>query len=74
MAPKPKLLMLDEPFLGLAPNLVGDVFEKIMEINRETGVSVLFSRRSLHFWAKSALWRRRCGRFLPSAKEYIHSN
>jgi len=52
MAPKPKLLMLDEPSLGLAPNLVGDVFEKIEEINLETGVSVLFRRRSPHFWAK----------------------
>ena len=38
---KPKLLMLDEPSLGLSPNLVGDVFEKIVEINRETGVSIL---------------------------------
>jgi len=41
LVPKPKLLMLDEPSLGLAPGLVGDVFEKIAEINRETGVSVL---------------------------------
>ena len=41
MVPKPKLLMLDEPSLGLAPNLVGNLFEKIAEINRETGVSIL---------------------------------
>lgn len=41
LIPKPKLLMLDEPSLGLAPNLVGTVFEKISEINRETGVSIL---------------------------------
>ena len=38
---EPKLLMLDEPSLGLSPNLVGEVFEKIVEINRNSGVSVL---------------------------------
>jgi branched-chain amino acid transport system ATP-binding protein len=41
LVPKPKLLMLDEPSLGLAPNLVTAAFEKIAEINRETGVTVL---------------------------------
>ncbi len=38
---KPKLLMLDEPSLGLSPNLVGTVFDKVTEINREMGVTVL---------------------------------
>jgi branched-chain amino acid transport system ATP-binding protein len=38
---KPKLLMLDEPSLGLAPNLVRDIFAIIEKINRENGVSVL---------------------------------
>jgi branched-chain amino acid transport system ATP-binding protein len=37
---KPKLLMLDEPSLGLAPVLVKDVFNVVQEINRE-GVTVL---------------------------------
>jgi branched-chain amino acid transport system ATP-binding protein len=32
---RPDLLMLDEPSLGLAPILVGEVFETIREINRE---------------------------------------
>jgi branched-chain amino acid transport system ATP-binding protein len=41
LVPQPKLLMLDEPSLGLAPNLVGTVFEKITEINRESGVAIL---------------------------------
>jgi len=36
----PKLLMLDEPSLGLAPLLVEEVFRVIMEINR-LGVTVL---------------------------------
>jgi len=37
---KPKLLMLDEPSLGLSPNLVRSVFDKIAEINRDTGVTI----------------------------------
>jgi len=37
----PKLLMLDEPSLGLSPNLVAAVFEKIGQINRDTGVAVM---------------------------------
>lgn len=41
LLPKPKLLMLDEPSLGLSPNLVKDVFGKIIEINNEIGVSFL---------------------------------
>lgn len=38
---KPKLLMLDEPSLGLAPNLVREIFRIIETINRESGVAVL---------------------------------
>jgi len=41
LVPKPKLLMLDEPSLGLAPNLVATVFEKVTQVNRETGVTIL---------------------------------
>lgn len=41
LIPRPKLLMLDEPSLGLSPNLVKMVFKKIFEINRDTGVSML---------------------------------
>lgn len=38
---KPKLLLLDEPSLGLSPNVLADVFEKIVEVNRAHGVTVL---------------------------------
>jgi len=37
----PKLLMLDEPSLGLAPKLISTIFEKILEINRDHGVTIL---------------------------------
>ena len=38
---KPKVLMLDEPSLGIAPILVKTIFEKIVEINRERGITIL---------------------------------
>ncbi len=37
----PKLLMLDEPSLGIAPRLISTIFEKIIEINRERGIAIL---------------------------------
>ena len=38
---QPRFLMLDEPSLGLAPLLVKTIFEKIVEINRERGLTIL---------------------------------
>lgn len=38
---RPKVLMLDEPSMGLAPLVVAELFEKIVAINRELGVPVL---------------------------------
>lgn len=38
---RPKFLMLDEPSLGIAPILVKSIFEKIVEINRRQGVTIL---------------------------------
>ena len=41
LVPRPRLLMLDEPSLGLAPNLVSAVFKKVEELNWQTGVAIL---------------------------------
>ncbi len=38
---QPKLLMLDEPSLGLAPFLVAEIFDIVRRINKEEGLSVL---------------------------------
>jgi len=37
----PSFLMLDEPSLGIAPRLIGTIFEKIVEINRQQGITIL---------------------------------
>jgi branched-chain amino acid transport system ATP-binding protein len=38
---KPKCLMLDEPSLGIAPLLVKTIFQKIVEINKTLGLTIL---------------------------------
>jgi branched-chain amino acid transport system ATP-binding protein len=38
---KPQCLMLDEPSLGIAPILVKTIFQKIVEINKSLGITIL---------------------------------
>jgi branched-chain amino acid transport system ATP-binding protein len=38
---RPRLLLLDEPSLGLAPLIVRQIFSAIRDLNRETGLTVL---------------------------------
>ncbi len=38
---KPKLLLLDEPSLGLAPLVIKQIFGAIRQLNRDTGLTVL---------------------------------
>jgi branched-chain amino acid transport system ATP-binding protein len=38
---KPRFLMLDEPSLGIAPILVKTIFSKIIEINKQFGITIL---------------------------------
>lgn len=38
---QPKILLLDEPSLGIAPILVRTIFDKILEINANLGVTIL---------------------------------
>jgi branched-chain amino acid transport system ATP-binding protein len=44
---RPRLLLLDEPSLGLAPLLVREIFKTILEINRR-GVTVLLVEQNAH--------------------------
>ncbi|BBK40045.1 ABC transporter ATP-binding protein [Allostella vacuolata] len=41
LASSPKLLMLDEPSMGLAPAIADFIFDKLIEIRRDTGLTVL---------------------------------
>lgn len=37
----PRLLMLDEPSLGLAPQIIDQIFETIVQLNRDNGIAIL---------------------------------
>jgi branched-chain amino acid transport system ATP-binding protein len=43
----PKVLLLDEPSLGLAPRVIEDLFETILTLNEEHGVTVLLTEQSI---------------------------
>jgi len=45
---RPRCLMLDEPSLGIAPLLVKTIFEKIVQVNRELGLTVLLVEQNAH--------------------------
>lgn len=41
LIPRPRLLLLDEPSLGLSPSLITTAFERIQQINRERNTAIL---------------------------------
>jgi branched-chain amino acid transport system ATP-binding protein len=45
---RPRLLLLDEPSLGLAPLIVRQIFSVIRELNREQGVTVLLVEQNAY--------------------------
>jgi branched-chain amino acid transport system ATP-binding protein len=45
---RPKMMLLDEPSLGLSPKLVKEIYEIIVRINREQGVTVLLVEQNAH--------------------------
>ena len=51
----PKLLLMDEPSLGLAPLLVRDVFKLVQEINR-MGIAILMVEQNARQALKVASW------------------
>lgn len=45
---RPRLLLLDEPSLGLAPLIVGQIFETLRRVNKETGTTLLIVEQNAH--------------------------
>ncbi|RDD54216.1 MAG: ABC transporter ATP-binding protein [Candidatus Korarchaeota archaeon NZ13-K] len=44
----PRILLLDEPSLGLAPIMVDRIFDAISQINRERGISILIAEQNAY--------------------------
>lgn len=51
---RPKLLMLDEPSLGLSPLLTYEIFQIIREINEKDGVTILLVEQNVNMALKYA--------------------
>lgn len=53
LASSPRLLMLDEPSMGLAPAIADSIFERIVTIHKEAGIGILLVEQrvaeALHF-------------------------
>jgi branched-chain amino acid transport system ATP-binding protein len=45
---RPRLLLLDEPSLGLAPMIVKQIFRTIREVNEKTGMTILLVEQNAH--------------------------
>jgi branched-chain amino acid transport system ATP-binding protein len=45
---RPRMILLDEPSMGLAPQLVEEIFEIVRELNRKEGVSFLLAEQNTH--------------------------
>ena len=51
---RPKLLLLDEPSLGLAPIIVSKIFETIRRINKENGTTLLIVEQNANVAMRNA--------------------
>ncbi len=43
---RPKMILLDEPSMGLAPQLVEEIFEIVRSLNQKEGVSILLAEQN----------------------------
>jgi branched-chain amino acid transport system ATP-binding protein len=53
---RPKMILLDEPSMGLAPQLVEEIFEIVKRLNREQGVSFLLAEQNTNMALKYATY------------------
>ncbi len=51
---RPRLLLLDEPSLGLAPLIISDIFETLRKINQEFGMTLLVVEQNANVALKNA--------------------
>ena len=54
MMAKPRMLLLDEPSMGLAPQIVAEIFEIVRDLNQKEGVSILLAEQNTNVALKYA--------------------
>jgi branched-chain amino acid transport system ATP-binding protein len=54
MMARPSMLLLDEPSMGLAPQIVAEIFEIVRELNQKEGVSILLAEQNTNVALKYA--------------------
>jgi branched-chain amino acid transport system ATP-binding protein len=54
MMAKPAMLLLDEPSMGLAPQIVAEIFEIVRDLNQKEGVSILLAEQNTNVALKYA--------------------
>ena len=54
MMAKPGMLLLDEPSMGLAPQIVAEIFEIVRDLNQKEGVSILLAEQNTNVALKYA--------------------
>lgn len=54
MMAKPRMLLLDEPSMGLAPQLVAEIFNIVRELNQKEGVSILLAEQNTNVALRNA--------------------
>ena len=53
---RPKMILLDEPSMGLAPQLVEEIFEIVRQLNEKEGVSFLLAEQNTNVALKYATY------------------
>jgi len=53
---RPKMILLDEPSMGLAPQLVEEIFDIVQQLNQDTGVSFLLAEQNTNIALRYATY------------------
>lgn len=77
MMSRPKLLLMDEPSMGLSPILVDEIFRTIIKLNRERGVTILLVEQNaqMALYVSNRAYVMETGEITTSgsARELLHN-
>ena len=75
---KPKMLLLDEPSMGLSPLITENIFKTIKKLNKERGMTILLVEQNaqMALWASHRTYIMETGKIVYSgiSKELKHDD